>query len=62
MVKNHEMVGFVRDHLKTQNISKNAVNKNIKMCDKVIIENTGTLGFIPEFYKDQKCVICVIFV
>ena len=56
------MLGFVRDHLKTQKISKNAVNKNIKMCDKVIMENTGMLGFIPEFYKDQKCVICVIFV
>lgn len=56
------MVGFDRDHLKTQKISKNAVNKNLKMCDKVIMEKTGMLGFIPDFYKDQKCVICVTFV
>ena len=41
------MLGFVCDHLKTQKISKNAVKKNIKMCDKVIMENTGMLGFIP---------------
>ena len=38
IIKNHEMVGFDRDHLKTQKISKNAVNKNIKTCDKVIMK------------------------
>ena len=24
------------------------------MCDKVIIENDGMLGFIPDSHKDQK--------
>ena len=24
------------------------------MCDKVILENSGTLNFIPDCYKNQK--------
>ena len=24
------------------------------MCDKVIIENCGMLGFIPDYYKDKN--------
>ena len=33
-----------------------------QMCDKVIIENGGMLGFIPDCYKDKKCVIKLLII
>ena len=27
------------------------------MCSRVMIENGGMLGIIPDCYKDKKCVI-----
>ena len=41
--KNPEMLKFVPDHLKTQ-----------QMCDKAIIENGGTLKSVPDCYKNQE--------
>ena len=66
------MIRFVPDHLK---ICKNAVKKLPKlikyvpdqyktkqMCDKVIIENDGMLGFISDCYKDKKCAIKLLII
>ena len=61
------MLRFVLDHLKTNKTYKNIVKKFLfviwydfdwyktqeRYC-KVILENDGTLVFLPDFYKSQK--------
>ena len=55
------MLRFVSDHLKTKNMSKHAVKKfpfviryvsnwykTQEMCDRVILENGGTLMFVSD--------------
>ena len=55
------MVKFIPDHLKTKkmctHVVKNipAIKKHVsdqykiqQMCDKAILENSGTLGFVPD--------------
>ena len=59
------MLSFVPDHLKARKICKNAVKKlpfvirygpnrykTQEMCDKVILENGGTLLLVPICYKN----------
>ena len=58
------MLGLVPDQLKTKNIFKQAVKKppllvgsvfdwqkTKEVCDKVILENGGTLMFVHDFCK-----------
>ena len=48
------MLKFVPDHLKIKNMCKNAQYKAQEMCDKVILENSGTLMFVPNCQKNKK--------
>ena len=60
IIKDPEMLRLVPDHLKTKKMCKNAVKKlpfvtrydldrykTQKICNKVILENDGTLNFVP---------------
>ena len=62
-----EMLTFVPGRLRTEKMCKNAVKKlplviryivdqykTKEMCDKSIVENGGTLIFVPDCYKKQK--------
>ena len=64
--KNPEMLKFVRDHLRTKVMCKNAVNrlafvvmyvpdgyKTEEMCDEGILRNHEMLRFIPYCYENQ---------
>ena len=42
------MLKFVPDHLKFKNMCKNAQYKAQEICEKVILENSGTLMFVPN--------------
>ena len=33
-----------------------------EICDRVILENGRTLMFIPDFYKNKKCVIKLLMI
>ena len=58
------MLRFVPDHLKTKKICRYAVKKLVlityvpdryktqEMCDKVILENGGTLKYVPDWYRN----------
>ena len=61
------MLRFVSDHLETKNMCKYAAKnfpfairyvparyKLQETCDNVILENGGTLIFVPDWYKNQK--------
>ena len=62
------MVRFVAGHLKLKKISKRVVKKfpfvvisyapdqyeTQEMCDKAILENSGTLKSVPECYKNKR--------
>ena len=62
IIKDSEMLKLVPDHLTTRKICKHAtkmspfVKKNVpqRLCDKVILENGGTLMFIPDCYNNQS--------
>ena len=69
-IANPEMLRFVPDHPKTTRIYKNLIKKllfvkryvsdqyNIQeMCDKAILENSGTSRFVSNCCKIKKCVI-----
>ena len=62
IIKDSEMLKLVPDHLTTRKICKHAtkkspfVKKNVpqRLCDKVILENGGTIMFIPDCYNNQS--------
>ena len=51
-MKNPEMLKFVSDHLKIK--KKTTQYKAQQMCDKAILENDGTLKFVPDSYENQE--------
>ena len=64
VIKHPEMLRYISDHLKTKNVCKNAVKKLLfviecipdqcktqEICDKVILENSETLIFVPGCSK-----------
>ena len=51
IIKDPEMLRFVHDHLKTKMMCK---YKTRQMCEDVILENGGTLKFVPDCYKNRK--------
>ena len=36
--------------------------KTEEMCDKVIVENGGMFGFIPDCFKDEKCEVKMLII
>ena len=64
IIKNPEMLRFFTDYFKTKMMGKNVVKKLLfvvryvrdqhktqEICNKLILENGGTLIFLPDYYK-----------
>ena len=54
------MLKFVPDHLKTKKMCNHSVKKltfqykTQQICDKAILENGGTLKYVPNCCKNQE--------
>ena len=71
LMKNPEMLKFVRNHLKTKKMGKNAVKKMPFVIryvpdrfpiDKAVLENGRTLESFPDCYKIEKCAIKLLII
>ena len=69
------MLRLVHNHLKTNKMCKNAVEKlpiilkyildkykTQQLCDKAILENAGRMDSIRDCYKIKKCVIKLLII
>ena len=64
LMKNFKMLKFVPDQLKTKKMCKHGINKlslaigflliDIRLCNKTIPQNSGTLESVRDCYKKQK--------